>query len=112
MPAMIFISVDLPAPFSPISAWTWPRFSRNATLSSASTPGNASRTTCAVVGLSMAGPIAKGTLGGGGAGQSPRRASIFARSGAPDRGTSVLLHEVGHVGRRHELERNVDFLLN
>src|ERR1700722_5630208 len=71
MPAMIFISVDLPAPFSAISAWTWPRLRRKETLSSASTPGNAlrtfstssrysafgtaplSRTNCAVVGLSI-----------------------------------------------------------
>src|ERR1700722_16915248 len=41
---MIFISVDLPAPFSPMSAWTCPRFSRNDTSSSASTPGKALRT--------------------------------------------------------------------
>src|ERR1700722_12401381 len=41
---MIFISVDLPAPFSPISAWTWPRLRRNDTSSSASTPGKALRT--------------------------------------------------------------------
>src|ERR1700722_14719439 len=44
MPAMIFINVDLPAPFSPISAWTWPRLRRNETSSSASTPGKALRT--------------------------------------------------------------------
>src|SRR5271165_1147112 len=44
MPAMIFINVDLPAPFSPISAWTWPRFKRNDTSSRASTPGKALRT--------------------------------------------------------------------
>src|SRR5215469_9174688 len=44
MPAMIFIRVDLPAPFSPISAWTCPRFRRNDTSSSASTPGKALRT--------------------------------------------------------------------
>src|SRR6266851_8999469 len=43
MPAMIFISVDLPAPFSPISAWTVPACSRNRTLSRATTPGKALR---------------------------------------------------------------------
>ncbi|CAM2339414.1 hypothetical protein BVIET440_180125 [Burkholderia vietnamiensis] len=36
---MIFISVDLPAPFSPISACTVPRRTRNCTPSSATTPG-------------------------------------------------------------------------
>src|SRR5882762_1775523 len=43
MPAMIFISVDLPAPFSPINAWTVPACSRNRTLSRATTPGKALR---------------------------------------------------------------------
>src|SRR6218665_1420826 len=36
---MIFISVDLPAPFSPSSACTEPGRRRNCTLSSATTPG-------------------------------------------------------------------------
>src|SRR5262245_10739752 len=36
---MIFISVDLPAPFSPISACTLPGWSATSTFSSASTPG-------------------------------------------------------------------------
>src|SRR5579859_5359503 len=36
---MIFISVDLPAPFSPIRAWTVPRRTRNCTPSRATTPG-------------------------------------------------------------------------
>src|SRR5262245_35579702 len=36
---MIFISVDLPAPFSPISACTLPGWSARSTFSSASTPG-------------------------------------------------------------------------
>src|SRR5215467_3120569 len=40
MPARIFISVDLPAPFSPIKAWTWPAISSNRTPASARTPGN------------------------------------------------------------------------
>ena len=38
-PLMIFISVDLPAPFSPHSACTSPRRSSKSTPSSASTPG-------------------------------------------------------------------------
>src|SRR6218665_1476708 len=36
---MIFISVDLPAPFSPSSACTEPGRRRNCTLSRATTPG-------------------------------------------------------------------------
>src|SRR4051794_20816695 len=43
MPAMIFISVDLPAPFSPISACTVPGRNLKDTLSSARTPGNSLR---------------------------------------------------------------------
>ena len=43
-PATIFISVDLPAPFSPISACTVPGRTRNCTPSSATTPGNSLRT--------------------------------------------------------------------
>src|SRR6185436_6831321 len=43
-PAMIFISVDLPAPFSPTSACTVPGFTRIDTPSSATTPGKAFRT--------------------------------------------------------------------
>src|SRR6218665_2117980 len=39
-PAMILISVDLPAPFSPISACTLPGASVRSTFSSATTPGN------------------------------------------------------------------------
>src|SRR6202048_2849471 len=39
-PARIFISVDLPAPFSPTSACTSPAFTSNDTPSSARTPGN------------------------------------------------------------------------
>jgi len=38
-PARIFISVDLLAPFSPISAWTSPGISSNRTSLSARTPG-------------------------------------------------------------------------
>src|SRR5436309_10366308 len=36
----MFISVDLPAPFSPSSAWTSPRRRSKSTRSSATTPGN------------------------------------------------------------------------
>src|SRR5579884_252478 len=39
-PARIFISVDLPAPFSPTSACTSPASTSNVTPSSARTPGN------------------------------------------------------------------------
>src|ERR1700738_943604 len=39
-PARIFISVDLPAPFSPTSAWTSPARTSNVTPSSARTPGH------------------------------------------------------------------------
>src|SRR4051812_22431890 len=36
----MFISVDLPAPFSPTSAWNSPEWRSNVTRSSARTPGN------------------------------------------------------------------------
>ena len=36
----MFISVDLPAPFSPSSAWTSPRRSSKSTWSLATMPGN------------------------------------------------------------------------
>src|ERR1700722_13202137 len=138
MPAMIFISVDLPAPFSPISAWTWPRLRRKETLSSASTPGNAlrtfstssrysafgtaplSRTNCAVVGLSMVRaperptptpPIRTGRGKSGGDTFSPPR-SLRRGARGSSRKPSVLLHEVAHVGRRHQLERNVGLLVD
>src|ERR1700722_1626254 len=39
-PARIWISVDLPAPFSPNRTWTSPGLSSKSTRSSASTPGN------------------------------------------------------------------------
>src|SRR6185369_14213352 len=45
-PAMIFISVDLPAPFSPMSACTVPARTCIDTSSSATTPGKAFRTPC------------------------------------------------------------------
>ena len=41
---MILISVDLPAPFSPISACTSPDWTLKSTSSSARTPGNAFET--------------------------------------------------------------------
>src|SRR5262245_23773288 len=40
MPARIFISVDFPAPFSPINATTSPRLASSETASKAFTPGN------------------------------------------------------------------------
>src|SRR3984885_15486027 len=151
---MIFISVDLPAPFSPISAWTWPRFNRNDTSSSASTPGKALRTfdtssrysapgiaplcltISAVEGLMVAmalrpirifwrrllrrlrrspmsvlacdGPEALGRLGVSG------RPHLAERIGETKRhaGSSVLLHELINVGRRHQLEGDIDLLLD
>src|ERR1700675_613508 len=131
MPAMIFISVDLPAPFSPISAWTWPRLRRTETLSSASTPGNAlrtfstssrysafgtaplSRTNCAVVGLSIVRAPKRPTpapsrekWGGERAAAvlSPLPVLYGEGPGGSSRKPSVLLHEVAHVGWRHQLE--------
>src|SRR5580704_6992944 len=148
---MIFISVDLPAPFSPIKAWTWPRFSRNDTSSSASTPGKALRTfetssrysapgmaplcltISAVEGLMVAmalrpvqisdlsapedyagphsifqrdGPEALGRSGVSG------RPRLAERTGETKRhsGSSVLLHELINVSRRHQLEGDVDLL--
>ena len=40
MPARIFIRVDLPAPFSPMSAWTSPARRSNRADFRACTPGN------------------------------------------------------------------------
>src|SRR6476619_1265546 len=40
VPARMFISVDLPAPFAPQTAWTSPASAEKSTWSSASTPGN------------------------------------------------------------------------
>src|SRR5271166_1873878 len=147
MPAMIFISVDLPAPFSPISAWTWPRFRRNDTSSSASTPGKALRTLAtssrysapgtaplrrmisAVDGLMVAmalrpeswrRPSCRGLRKI--AGRRRRRTSWRAPPGLPfparkanrerRASHSVLLRELVHVGRGHELEGNVDLLVD
>src|SRR4051794_24840432 len=125
MPAMIFISVDLPAPFSPMRACTEPRFSRNWTSSSARTPGNSlrtcstssrysafgtaplSRTACMVVGLNM--PLdprpRSRTLCPGGAGWfHPRRRS---------RRRSLVLGSVFiHIGGSDELEGNVDLAID
>src|SRR5215472_5362948 len=42
----MFISVDLPAPFSPSSACTSPRLTSNETSSFATTPGNSLRIPC------------------------------------------------------------------
>src|SRR5271169_239281 len=140
MPAMIFISVDLPAPFSPISACTWPRLRRKETLSSASTPGNAlrtfstssrysafgtaplSRTHCAVVGLSIVRAPERPTPfppREDGEGRERRRNFSPPRSlrgGGRGWGSSwkpsVLLHKVAHVGWRHQLERNVGLLVD
>src|SRR5450756_184069 len=39
-PVNALMRVDLPAPFSPMSAWTSPERNEKSTLSSASTPGN------------------------------------------------------------------------
>src|ERR1700722_16620568 len=164
MPAMIFISVDLPAPFSPISACTWPRLKRNETLSSARTPGKAlrtfstssrysafgtaplARTICAVVGLSISAALllwsapafaryARRRLTDGPSRQDAegvKRASAASgkratsanplgpqsaapmrgrRSGGPRAAGSVLLGEVGPVGRPHQLELDIDFLV-
>jgi hypothetical protein len=66
-PKITFISVDLPAPFSPSRQWTSPRRSVRSIASLASTPGKrlvtprASRTTSATSassgGESVAGPV-------------------------------------------------------
>src|ERR671921_448913 len=39
-PVMILIRVDLPAPFSPTNAWTWPACRARSTRSSARVPAN------------------------------------------------------------------------
>src|SRR5271166_2505373 len=147
MPAMIFISVDLPAPFSPMSAWTWPRFRRNDTSSSASTPGKALRTPTtssrysapgtaplcrmisAVDGLMVAmalrpenwrRPWFRGLrrsyhkIAGGGRRPHASGGAFPTRRASLKRGASrsVLLHELVHVGRGHQLEGNVDLLVD
>src|SRR5271168_794298 len=139
MPAMIFISVDLPAPFSPISAWTWPRLSRNETSSSASTPGKALRTLATssrysapgtaplcrtisavdglMVAMALRPALARSDSWFAGAAALFSHAAItiqqsaggwrLARLRRPSLWgirdlRSVLLHELVHVGRRHE----------
>src|SRR5262245_50292425 len=56
---MILISVDLPAPFSPISACTLPRASTRSTPSRATTPGKR----LSMPRISSAGPVAASALG-------------------------------------------------
>src|SRR4051812_32686071 len=46
MPDRILTKVDLPAPFSPISAWTSPAFRSKLTRSSARTPGKLFEMSC------------------------------------------------------------------
>src|SRR5579863_6746022 len=131
MPAMIFISVDLPAPFSPIKAWTCPRLRRNCTSSSASTPGKAlrtcstsskysapgiaplSRTISAVVGLRL--PIARlpAPVSASVAGRNSHTTCTRPGTSAPGRyQTSVLFDELVNVVRSDELERNIDLLVD
>src|SRR5271170_5513180 len=150
MPAMIFISVDLPAPFSPISAWTWPRFKRNDTSSSASTPGKdlrtlatssrylapgtapLCRTISAVDGLMVAMALRplmiaqisasdsyhkpRRNAGGGrkatASGISPQPSRRGGKARARSVRGSVLLYELIHIGWGHELEGNVDLLVD
>src|SRR5262245_45918762 len=124
MPAMIFISVDLPAPFSPMRACTEPRFNLNRTSSRARTPGNSlrtcstssrysafgtaplSRTACMVVGLNIsARPAAALESPDAGASRSkPAPATI--------EGNLVLLHVLVHIGGRDQLEGDVDLALD
>src|SRR6218665_155187 len=110
---MIFISVDLPAPFSPSSACTEPGRRRNCTLSRATTPGKDLLTprTCSRQG----GPGGTGgrppPAGGGRAGVGAKvggwvecasaiepDAGRFDRPGPP---LLLVVHEIGELLRRH-----------
>src|SRR3984885_11689986 len=79
---MIFMRVDLPAPFSPISACTVPALRLSETSSSATTPGNA-LLTCLTSSRHC-----------GAAGAGPAIAA------------SVLPEVVLKIGRGHQLERD------
>src|SRR6218665_1379181 len=119
---MIFISVDLPAPFSPSSACTEPGGRGNWTLSSATTPGKDLLTprTC----IRQAGP-------GGTGGRPPpvgaRRSGVATNlAGSPGRTASIepdagrfdhagpplliVVHEIGELLRRHRHRLDADLL--
>src|SRR6195952_2020558 len=121
MPARIFIRVDLPAPFSPISACTVPRFSRNETSSSATTPGNSLRIPSALSRYSAFGiaPLARTAAMVDGLtaisfppGTSSKEKTDAGHPASVTVGSSVLLDEILDVFRRHKLEGDVDLLVH
>src|SRR2546429_7941312 len=100
MPAMIFINVDLPAPFSPISACTLPARRRKATWSSATTPGNA---------LTM--PSISSNGGAAAIAASPGGSAVaekdMACRGAAPGARSVLAHVFAQIGGGDQLGRGI-----
>src|SRR5687767_9402497 len=120
------MSVDLPAPFSPINAWTSPGNSRKSTSCRAFTPGNSTEmprmsTTGSVTGqLPSRGPsqqephdktLTRETTGAGpattpGGWRGPRSGSVLA---VGELGLRLLDGEralLGHDPRRHLLARD------
>src|SRR6218665_1294554 len=120
--AMIFISGDLPAPFSPSSACTEPGRRRNCPLSSAPTPGKDLLTprTCSM----QAGPGGTGgrppPVGAGRSGVAMNMAGSLdsASSIEPDVGRFapagppllLVVHEIGELLRRHRHRLDADLL--
>src|SRR6267142_7046747 len=113
MPAMIFISVDLPAPFSPINACTVPACSRKPTWSSATTPGNA-LTMPAIssngVATALDAACASSIVAASDMRCAERRGASLAKHRAAE--ASVLAGVLAEIGRRNQFERDVDELLD
>src|SRR5690349_13774214 len=103
IPARIFIRVDLPAPFSPIKAWTVPGRTFSPTSFSALTPGklllipDISRAYSLIAHLSLSGRPNGGW-------RWPGRVPCHR----PATATRSLALEVRQVGRRHQLVGDVD----
>src|SRR5215831_754081 len=85
-PAMILIRVDLPAPFSPSTAWMWPARTVRSTPANACTPPYRFETPRA----SNNGPLVRGGCA------PPRTAVISVRLGLPH---DLLRGEVDAAGR-------------
>src|SRR5215218_1622028 len=112
---MTLISVDLPAPFSPTSAWTSPRATANDTSSSATTPGQRLLTERASSTGAPSGALAcsrESLIGGGVRSGERRRLSIRRGHRRLRVGLVVLLVGDDHVVRDalagHEVRRGLE----
>ena len=106
-PAMILISVDLPAPFSPSTAWIEPRRQAKSTPSSARTPaialGDAGQLranggiVAAGIGIRSAISGRRNATGSGGAGQEPAPPALSARLTARSSSVCAMIAGAGDV---------------